>query len=95
MPKKAGGATLQKNKPMEGTIQFFSNYIIILPIVLLVIVWWLVAPNFMTYNNWMNILRQISMVAILAAGMFFVMLTGNIDISAGSIITEAKALNSG
>ena len=34
---------------------FFGNYIIILPIILLVIVWTMVAPNFMTYNNWMNI----------------------------------------
>ena len=38
MPKKSGGATLQKNKTVEGLGQFFGNYIIILPIILLVIV---------------------------------------------------------
>ena len=86
MPKKSGGATLQKNKTMEGLGQFFGNYIIILPIILLVIVWTMIAPNFMTYNNWMNILRQIAMVAILAAGMFFVMLTGNIDMGLASVV---------
>ena len=86
MPNKSGSATLQKNKTLEGMGQFFGNYIIILPIILLVIVWTMVAPNFMTYNNWMNILRQISMVAILAAGMFFVMLTGNIDMGLASVV---------
>ena len=86
MRDTSGSATLQKNKPLEGLGQFFSNYIIILPIVLLVVVWTVIAPNFMTYNNWMNILRQISMVAILAAGMFFVMLTGNIDMGLASVV---------
>ena len=37
MPNKSG-ATLQKNKTVEGLGQFFGNYIIILPIILLVIV---------------------------------------------------------
>ena len=86
MRDTSGSATLQKNKPLEGLGQFFSNYIIILPIVLPVVVWTVIAPNFMTYNNWMNILRQISMVAILAAGMFFVMLTGNIDMGLASVV---------
>lgn len=86
MSNKSGSATLQKNKPLESLGQFFGNYIIILPIILLVVVWTMIAPNFMTYNNWMNILRQISMVAILAAGMFFVMLTGNIDMGLASVV---------
>lgn len=86
MRNTPSSAPLQKNKSMEGVLQFLSNYIIIVPIVLLVIIWSIVAPNFMTYNNWMNILRQISMVAILAAGMFFVMLTGNIDLGLASVV---------
>ena len=86
MRNTSGSTTLQKSKPLGGMAQLFSNYIIILPIVLLVIVWWSIAPNFMTYSNWMNILRQISMVAILAAGMFFVMLTGNIDMGLASVV---------
>lgn len=86
MRNTSGSATLQKNKALGGLGQFLSNYIIILPIILLVIVWTAIAPNFMTYSNWMNILRQISMVAILAAGMFFVMLTGNIDMGLASVV---------
>ena len=49
-------------------LHFFSDYIIILPILLLIVIWTIIAPNFLTYNNFMNVLRQVSMVALLAAG---------------------------
>ena len=70
----------------KGVATFLNNYIIIVPIVILVIAWTIVAPNFMTYSNWMNILRQVSMIAILAAGMFFPMVTGCIDMGMASVV---------
>lgn len=70
----------------KGVAAFLNNYIIIVPIVILVIAWTVVAPNFMTYSNWMNILRQVSMIAILAAGMFFPMVTGCIDMGMASVV---------
>ena len=70
----------------SGLVAFLSNYIIILPIILVTLIWWLVAPNFMTVNNWMNILRQVSMVAILASGAFFIMATGNFDLGLASVV---------
>lgn len=42
--------------------------------------------NFFTTNNIMNILRQISFLAIVALGEFFVILIGNMDMSIGSTI---------
>ena len=60
----------QRNGLTSGLFTFLTNYIIVLPIFLLVIVWTIVAPNFMSISNWMNILRQVSMVAILASGAF-------------------------
>ena len=42
-------------------------------------------PNFMTTSNILNILRQISVYGILAAGMTFVIITGGIDLSVGSV----------
>ena len=70
----------------SGLATFFGNYIIIVPILLLTVVWTVVAPNFMTVNNWMNILRQVSMVAILASGAFFIMTTGNLDLGLASVV---------
>ncbi|XWY19001.1 ABC transporter permease subunit [Bisgaard Taxon 45] len=59
----------------------------ILPIlILIVIVFSFVAPNFMTEANMMNITRQASINIVLAAGMTFVILTGGIDLSVGSIL---------
>ncbi len=46
----------------------------------------LVAPNFTRLDNLLNILRAISINAILAAGMTFVILTGGIDLSVGSTV---------
>lgn len=67
----------------------------ILPIlVLIIIVFSLIAPNFMTEANMMNITRQASINIVLAAGMTFVILTGGIDLSVGSIlgVTAVMAL---
>ncbi|WP_032093919.1 ABC transporter permease subunit [Necropsobacter rosorum] len=67
----------------------------ILPIlILIVIVFSFIAPNFMTEANMMNITRQASINIVLAAGMTFVILTGGIDLSVGSIlgVTAVMAL---
>ncbi|MFE7979007.1 ABC transporter permease [Streptomyces shenzhenensis] len=45
-----------------------------------------IAPNFATVGNLLNIARSISINAILAAGMTFVILTAGIDLSVGSIV---------
>jgi ribose transport system permease protein len=42
--------------------------------------------NFLTAGNTMNILRQVSINVVLASGMTFVILTGGIDLSVGSIL---------
>lgn len=43
------------------------------------------SPYFLTVNNVLNVLRQISVYGIIAAGMAFVIITGGIDLSVGSI----------
>lgn len=59
----------------------------ILPVLILIIVIFsFVAPNFMSEANMMNITRQASINIVLAAGMTFVILTGGIDLSVGSIL---------
>ena len=41
---------------------------------------------FLTANNIINLFRQVSLNAIIACGMTFVILTGGIDLSVGSIV---------
>jgi ribose transport system permease protein len=59
----------------------------ILPILVLIcILFSLLTPNFPTPGNIVNILRQASINIVLATGMTFVILTGGIDLSVGSIL---------
>jgi len=46
----------------------------------------LLAPNFLTFNNFKLMIRQISFVTISAVGLMFVMVSGGIDLSVGSQI---------
>jgi ribose transport system permease protein len=43
-------------------------------------------PGFLNYDNLFIVSRQISMTAIVALGVFFVILTSGIDLSVGSIV---------
>ena len=48
--------------------------------------------NFISAANNMNILRQVAINLVLAAGMTFVILTGGIDLSVGSMLAVAAVL---
>ena len=50
------------------------------------------SPDFLTKGNLLNVLRQTSVNAIIAAGMTFVILTGGIDLSVGSILGFSGAI---
>ncbi len=48
--------------------------------------WW---PTFLKADNLRNVANQIAVIAILAVGMTFVVITGGIDLSVGSLIALA------
>ncbi len=52
-------------------------------------------PAFIEIPNLFNILRQVSINALIAFGMTFVILTGGIDLSVGSILALSSALVAG
>lgn len=68
---------------------------IVLAFVLLMAVLSLLSPSFLTVSNILNIARQVSINAILAAGMTFVILTAGIDLSVGSVLAYAGAIMAG
>jgi ribose transport system permease protein len=55
-------------------------------LVLLCVVVSLLSPHFLTTTNLLNILQQISIVSIVAVGMTFVIVSGGIDLSVGSLV---------
>lgn len=53
------------------------------------------SPDFLTVSNVLNIARQVSINAILAAGMTVVILTAGIDLSVGSVLALSGAIAAG
>ncbi|MCY8935493.1 ABC transporter permease [Peribacillus frigoritolerans] len=67
----------------------------LLALVLLFIVITVLNPSFMEPNNILNLLRQTSINALIAFGITFIILTGGIDLSVGSILALSSALMAG
>lgn len=65
-----------------------SNNLLIIGILILImsLVTTIFNPSFLTLDNILNILHQISVVSIVSAGAALVMISGNFDISVGSMI---------
>lgn len=55
----------------------------------------LLTPTFLTSGNILNVGRQVSIVAVLAAGQTFVILTAGIDLSVGSVLALSGAVAAG
>src|SRR5258708_10063586 len=66
---------------------------IALVFILLCVIMSFSAPYFLDFSNLLNVARQASINAILAAGMTFVILTGGIDLSVGSALAVAGVLS--
>lgn len=64
-------------------------------LIIIVIILGFLSDNFFTLNNILNLLRQISVNALIAFGMTFVILTAGIDLSVGSLLALGSALTAG
>lgn len=82
MLKSNSQSVLQKIGPLIGLL-------------LIVVIITIMSPNFLTVNNLLNVLRQVSINALIAFGMTFVILTGGIDLSVGSILALTGAVTAG
>jgi ribose transport system permease protein len=72
--------------------EMLVKYKSLLGLALLIVVVSLLNPTFLSPKNLMNILRQTSVNAVIAAGMTFVILIGGIDLSVGSILGISGAV---
>jgi len=50
---------------------------------------WILTPHFLTVSNLVNVLEQTAINAVIAAGMTFVIISGGIDLSVGSLVALA------
>lgn len=63
----------------------FREYGVLIGFVLLCIIISFLTPNFISVGNVLNLMRQCSIVGIIAMGMTFVIISGNFDISVGAM----------
>jgi ribose transport system permease protein len=80
---------------MSGSQNTFARFQSLLALLLMVIGLSLATDNFLTVDNGMNVLRQISINLCLSIGMTLVILSGGIDLSVGSVLALAGALAAG
>lgn len=84
-------ASGKSSKLLEFSKQLGPTFVLIV----LCIVAGILSPVFFTMSNLMNIVLQVSIIAVIAAGMTFVILTGGIDLSVGSILGLTGVLLAG
>ena len=85
--------TFQKNS--KRVVDINKSLGPLLGLILLTILITLLNPNFIQPSNILNLLRQVSINALIAFGMTFVILTGGIDLSVGSIVALSSVLMAG
>jgi ribose transport system permease protein len=73
----------------------FSSLSTLIALIVLMLVISLINPNFMTTNNLLNLLLQVTANGFIAFGMTFVILTGGIDLSVGATLALSSALTAG
>jgi len=81
---------------MKLTLQpIIRSYGIAIAFIIICAVMTALSPVFLTVTNVLNVIRQSSIFGIMAIGMTFVILTGGIDLSVGSILAVVGAISAG
>jgi ribose transport system permease protein len=82
---------MNKSNAKEHVARFQS----LAALVLMVVALSFASDNFLTVDNGLNVLRQISINLCLSIGMTMVILSGGIDLSVGSVLAFAGAVAAG
>lgn len=70
----------------------FREYGVVIGFILLCVIISIATPAFASQKNILNLLRQSSIVGIIATGMTFVIISGNFDISVGAVAALSGAV---
>ncbi len=70
----------------HSVVDFFLKYGVLFAFAIIVIVFSLTSPVFLTGGNMIDLLKQISIVTILSFGMTIIITSGGIDLSVGATV---------
>jgi len=91
--------TAEKKDSIFSKLSRVSGTGALLPLLIIIIFLSIFTKSFLTTSNIMQVLRQAAVYSIMATGMTFVIITGGIDLSQGSVlalccVTSAFTINS-
>lgn len=72
---------------MNKFFRIYNKYGIVLILLLVMITFAIINPVFISLQNMINILKQVSIMGVLSVGMTFVLLTGGIELSMGATVS--------
>lgn len=86
------GQIKEKSLKMKKIENYIVDHIIEVMLIVLVLIMWIAVPNFMTVDNWLNILNNQASKGIIAFGMTMVIICGQLDLSIGSTVALSGAI---
>ncbi len=79
----------------QRAMKLINTYRSLIILIVLALVASILSSNFLSINNLFNVVKQITVAGIVACGMTFVILTGGIDLSVGSILGICAVVSAG
>jgi ribose/xylose/arabinose/galactoside ABC-type transport system permease subunit len=78
-----------------GLVALLNSSLVAAVLLVLIIGFALAAPNFISSNNVLTLLESVAVIAVLAIGQTFVIITAGIDLSQGAVIGLTGILGAG
>ncbi|HHX4053173.1 MAG: ABC transporter permease [Burkholderia contaminans] len=91
----AGNGDAPPPRPMWAQLRRSTLFYPLVGLIVVCIAMMIASPSFLSAANLENVLRQVSINAIIAVGMTCVILTGGIDLSVGSVMALSGTLAAG
>ncbi len=82
----------ERERYLQALTHVLRNYGVLIGLVLIIIIASIIEPTFLTASNMLNILRQASVIGIVSLGVTYVMMTGGMDLSVGSIVSLCSVI---
>ena len=90
-----GTAALERQRRRIDPIELLGRFAPVIFLIILAVIFTSQEPAFASERNFWFLLRQNFVYGILAVGMTFVILTGGIDLSVGSVVAFAGLVGGG
>ncbi|WP_332630388.1 ABC transporter permease [Halalkalibacter flavus] len=84
--EKTESKQVKNNQGKELAVNILKKYGIFIILILLIVLMSILTPHFLSATNLINIVRQMSIIGIIAIGVTPIIITKGIDLSSGSVI---------